>query len=94
MSLTRTLEVLRKDVFMSPRSSIFFFALAMPIILTVMFQLVFGSLFDPEPRLGIVDHGDSEITVAARARTSSIAHGFRFCGMMDDPVQNSSGSEK
>jgi len=66
MSLTRTFEVLRKDVLMSPRSSIFFFALAMPIILTVLFQLVFGSLFDPEPRLGVVDYGDSEITAVAQ----------------------------
>jgi ABC-2 type transport system permease protein len=58
--------VLRKDVLMSPRNSIFFFALAMPVILTVLFQLVFGSLFDPEPRLGVVDYGDSEITAAVQ----------------------------
>jgi ABC-2 type transport system permease protein len=66
MSLDRTFKVLRKDLFMSPRNSIFFFALAMPVILTLLFQLVFGSLFDPEPRLGIVDYGDSEMTAEAQ----------------------------
>jgi ABC-2 type transport system permease protein len=32
---------------------------------TLLVQVVFGSLFDPNPRLGIVDEGDSEITSQA-----------------------------
>lgn len=37
----------------------------MPAILTAVIQLVFGSLFSPKPRLGIVDMGNSEISVLA-----------------------------
>ena len=31
-----------------------------------IFQVAFGSLFDPKPRLGIVDHAESEITSSVR----------------------------
>jgi ABC-2 type transport system permease protein len=62
VSLGRTFKIIGKDVRMSPRQGIFFFAIAMPVILTVLIQLVFGSLFDPKPRLGVVDRGESEIT--------------------------------
>ncbi len=66
MSLSRTLKVIGKDVRTSPRQGIFFFAIAMPLILTVLIQMVFGSLFDSKPRLGVVDHGDSEITISVQ----------------------------
>jgi ABC-2 type transport system permease protein len=62
VSLTRTFKIIGKDIRMSPRQGIFFFAIAMPVILTVIIQLVFGSLFDPKPRLGVVDEGESQIT--------------------------------
>jgi ABC-2 type transport system permease protein len=64
MSLGRTWKVLRKDFALGPRSPFFLYAIFLPIIMTVIFQFAFGSLFDPQPRLGIVDEGDSEITAA------------------------------
>jgi ABC-2 type transport system permease protein len=36
--------------------------IVLPVALTLILQVAFGSLFNPEPRLGIVDEGDSEIT--------------------------------
>ena len=62
MSLRRIWKVLRKDFALGPRSPFFLYAIFLPIIMTVIIQFAFGSLFDPEPRLGIVDSGDSEIT--------------------------------
>lgn len=64
MSLTRVWKVLRKDLALGPRSPIFLWAIVLPIALTLILQVAFGSLFDPEPRLGIVDEGDSAITAA------------------------------
>jgi hypothetical protein len=55
MTLKCAFAVFRKDVAMSPRSSVFFLVLVMPIVMTLLFQLVFGSLFDSKPRLGVVD---------------------------------------
>ncbi len=62
MSLSRIWKVLRKDLALGPRSPIFLWAIVLPVALTVILQVAFGSLFDPEPRLGIVDEGDSAIT--------------------------------
>lgn len=50
---------------MSPRSPLVFFAIAMPFLITFLISSVFGSLFDVSPKLGIVDEGDSAVTVAA-----------------------------
>ncbi len=64
MSLKLTWKVLRKDLALGPRSPIFLWALLLPFVLTLVLQVAFGSLFNPEPRLGIVDDGNSEITAA------------------------------
>jgi ABC-2 type transport system permease protein len=66
MSLNRLFKVLKKDIRMSPRSGSFYMALAMPVLMTLLIQGVFGSLFDPDPRLGVVDYGDSELTAAVQ----------------------------
>lgn len=62
MNLRLVWRMLRKDLALGPRSPIFLWALVMPFALTLILQVAFGSLFDPEPRLGIVDQGDSQIT--------------------------------
>nr|MDA3935557.1 ABC transporter permease [Actinomycetota bacterium] len=62
MSLGRIWKVLRKDLALGPRSPFFLYAIILPFALTLVFQVAFGSLFEPSPRLGIVDDGSSEIT--------------------------------
>ena len=65
MSLTNTLRVLGKDLRLGPRSPVFLWVLVLPFLITFVVQVAFGSLFDPEPRLGIVDLGESTITTEA-----------------------------
>lgn len=67
MNLTLVWRMLRKDLALGPRSPIFLWAVVMPFALTLILQVAFGSLFDPEPRLGIVDRGDSQITAELTA---------------------------
>ncbi|MDP2183110.1 MAG: ABC transporter permease [Actinomycetota bacterium] len=62
MSPKLTWRVLRKDLALGPRSPIFLWAIVLPFAITLILQVTFGSLFSPEPRLGIVDDGNSEIT--------------------------------
>ncbi len=59
-------KMLRKDLAIGPRSPVFLWAIALPFLLTLVLQVAFGSLFDVEPRLAIVDEGASEITAALR----------------------------
>jgi ABC-2 type transport system permease protein len=62
MSIQRILKILLKDLRLGPRSPIFMYALIFPAVITLVVQVVFGSLFEPKPRMGIVDQGRSEIT--------------------------------
>jgi ABC-2 type transport system permease protein len=59
------LDILRKDLQLGPRSPVFLWVLVLPLLMTLLLQMAFGSLFDPAPRLGIVDEGDSAVTAAA-----------------------------
>ena len=67
MSLTRTFKVLGKDFRFGPRSPVFLWVLGLPLAFTLVLQVTFGSLFDPKPRLGIVDEGSSTITTAVQS---------------------------
>ncbi|MBW1818735.1 MAG: ABC transporter permease [Deltaproteobacteria bacterium] len=62
MSIIRALKILRKDLRLGPRSPIFMWALIYPVVITLVLQGVFGGLFEPRARLGIVDQGSSGIT--------------------------------
>jgi ABC-2 type transport system permease protein len=53
---------LLKDLRLGPRSPVFLWALIYPVVITLAVQVVFGSLFEPRPRFGIVDQGRSEVT--------------------------------
>ena len=64
VSLSRILLVLRKDLRLGPRSPIFLWVLLLPLLITLMLQVTFGDLFDPNPRLGVVDQGASTVTTA------------------------------
>ena len=65
MNLSRVWNLLRKDLALGPRSPFFLLALVLPLVITALIQLVFGELFSPTPRLGVVDGGDSAIVRAA-----------------------------
>jgi ABC-2 type transport system permease protein len=64
MTLARTFKVLRKDLQLGPRSPIFLWVLLLPLLITLILQVTFGDLFDPQPRLGIVDQDASTVTTA------------------------------
>jgi ABC-2 type transport system permease protein len=66
MSIRRALTVLAKDIQVGPRSPIVLYAIILPAVLTLLIQVVFGTLFEPKPRLGIVDKGTSQVTAEAK----------------------------
>jgi len=63
---TRILTVLRKDLQLGPRSPIFLWVLMLPLLITLVLQVTFGNLFEPDPRLGVVDQGASTVTTAVQ----------------------------
>jgi ABC-2 type transport system permease protein len=60
-------QVLKKDLRLGPRSPILLWAIIFPLVGTFVIQMVFGSLFAPQPRLGIVDESGSQVAVEMAA---------------------------
>ena len=67
MNLRIAWQVLKKDLRLGPRSPILLWAIVFPLVGTFVVQIVFGSLFAPQPRLGIVDEGDSQVAAEMAA---------------------------
>ncbi len=55
----RTFALFRREIQVGPRSPMLLWALLVPVLLTVLVRGVFGSLFQPQPRLAVVDEGNS-----------------------------------
>jgi ABC-2 type transport system permease protein len=66
MSGSRIGTMLGRELRIGPRSPLVLWAFVLPIVMTLLIRGVFGGLFAPEPRLGIVDEGDSVLTERAR----------------------------
>ena len=64
MSLSRVWKLFSKEFTLGPRRPFFLWAVMVPIAFTLIIQVAFGALFEPKPRLGIVDEGESAITRA------------------------------
>jgi ABC-2 type transport system permease protein len=65
MSARHTATILQHDIRLGPRSPFVLWALVIPVLITVLIQGVFGDLFGAEPRLIIVDEGNSQISADA-----------------------------
>jgi ABC-2 type transport system permease protein len=65
VNIRRTLDLVARDLGRGPRSPTFLYALTMPVIIALVTKVVLLAVLDPEPRLGIVDLGASEVTIAA-----------------------------
>ncbi|MBE0481297.1 MAG: ABC transporter permease [Dehalococcoidia bacterium] len=61
MNLQRIRVLLGKDLVRGPKNVIFIMAVVMPVLISVVITFLFGALAEPEPRLGIVDEGDSRL---------------------------------
>jgi len=60
-----TWRLIVKDLRLGPRSPVFLYSIALPIVMTLLIAGVFGSLFEPAPRLAIADLGDSQVSPVA-----------------------------
>jgi ABC-2 type transport system permease protein len=62
MNLRRIWILLGKELRYTSKNFIFVFAIGVPIALTLLVSLLFGTLFSGKPKLGINDQGSSALT--------------------------------
>lgn len=70
MSIRRVGVLLQKEVRLGWRNIMFIFAVVMPVAITLLLSLLFGTVFSGKARLGIVDQGRSRLPEIARAQES------------------------
>ena len=58
----------RKELIVGPRGMLFVMIIFFPVLVNLVIRLLFGGVFTPEPRLGIVDYGGSAMVASAIAR--------------------------
>lgn len=69
MNLHRVGVLLKKELHQSTHSMLFIFATVIPILVSLIVSLVFGRLFEPAPRVGILDQGESQMIALFQERT-------------------------
>jgi len=72
MNLKRMGILLRKEILYGNKGVLFIMAIVAPIGISLVISLVFGTLFNETPRLGILDEGDSQVVNLAAGYSSMI----------------------
>jgi ABC-2 type transport system permease protein len=62
MNIRRLMVLVNKEIRYSSKNFFFIFAVLVPVVLTLIVSLMFGTLFLGKPKLGINDQGNSKLT--------------------------------
>ena len=66
MNIRRIAVLLSKELWWGPKNFIFIMAVVVPVVLTLVVNLLAGTLFSGKPRLGMADLGQSELVAIGR----------------------------
>jgi len=61
MNLRRIFILVRKELVAGPKNFFFIFAVAVPVITSLVISLAFGELFSGKPKIGFFDQGNSQL---------------------------------
>lgn len=86
MSGRRIGILLGRELRHGSRSFMVLFALLTPILLTVVINLVFGNLFSEQPRLGVVDEGNSMLPEIMAGETAFVSTGYATAAALEEAV--------
>ena len=73
MSARRVAILLKRELLQGPKSFIFLWAIVLPVLMSLVLTLVFGTLFSDKPRVGIADEAGSGLVGLARESRPSIS---------------------
>lgn len=86
MSLRRIAVLLGKELVDGRRNFLFIFAIVVPVVITLVLSLLFGSVFSGKAELGIVAEGDTQFVRQAQAVESLIVKQYGAAGELREAV--------
>ena len=88
MGVMRIAVLLRKELFQGPKNFFFIGAIIMPLILSFAISLVFGTLFNDQASLGIVDEGNSQLVMMIEENSALVSTEYKNVDELTDAVRN------
>lgn len=76
MSLKRVGILLVKELLQGSKGFIFVYAIIAPVLISLVFSLIFGTLFTDKPKLGVADEGNSQLVAMTEQLTSVIVREY------------------
>lgn len=86
MSLRRIVILLAKELIWGPRSFLFILAVVVPLVLTLLINLLVGTYFSGKPRLGVADVGGSVVVGQAREVEGIVLQEYGDAAALQDAV--------
>lgn len=62
MSIKNIIAILKKEIRMGPKNPLFSFIILVPVIFTIVFQLLFGGVFQQKPAIGIFEGNEKPVS--------------------------------
>lgn len=88
MSLRCVGILLGKELWQGPKNFIFVWAIVMPVIIWLVVSLIFGTLFNEKPKLGVVDEGGSQLVAMAEQLPSVITKEYGSVAEIKQAVES------
>ena len=86
MSVRRVAVLLKRELLQGPKSFIFLWSVVLPIVMSLVLSLVFGTLFNDKPRVGITDENSSGLISLARESPSIITKEYGTVNDLEQAV--------
>ena len=87
MNLRRIFVLYLKEIIQGPKNFIFLFALIVPVVLTLLVKVVFGTYLSGQSRLGVVDLGSSMLPQLAGENQALTVRSYPSAGALKDAVE-------
>jgi ABC-2 type transport system permease protein len=87
MSIRRVAVLLKRELLQGPKSFIFLWSVVLPIVMSLVLSLVFGTLFNDKPRVGIMDENSSGLISLARESPSIITKEYGTVNDLEQAVR-------
>jgi ABC-2 type transport system permease protein len=87
VSARRVAILLKRELLQGPKSFIFLWAIVLPVLMSLVLTLVFGTLFSDKPRVGIADEASSGLVGLARESQAIDLKEYRSAGDLEHAVR-------